>query len=138
MKHDCEYQLNPESGKCDSCSDIADAVASQSLLIEKLRESLEGMVNQFAYEGRPVKGVSSITTGGLSALEDAFDVLGYDDPQPMPHKQCNWAGCTEHGTCGVPSTKGYKRVCGKHSDKMRKGDLSGLAQEALIPQKENS
>lgn len=99
--------------------------------IASLKDALEDMVNQFSYEGRPVKGVSSITAGGLSALEGAFDELGYSDPQPMPHKQCNWAGCTEHSTCGVPSSKGYKHVCGKHSDKMHEGDLSGLAQEAL-------
>jgi hypothetical protein len=87
------------------------------------------MVNQFAYAGRAINGVSTIWTGGLSALEGAFEALGYSDPQPMPHKQCNWMGCVEHSTCGVPSAKGYKWVCGKHYDLMSQGNLSGLAEE---------
>jgi len=39
------------------------------------------MVGQFAYEtGKP----REIATYGLSALEHAFDVLGWDDPYTYP------------------------------------------------------
>jgi hypothetical protein len=57
---------------------------------EKIREALLDMVNQFAYSspskekstGDPFKDAAkdSLSTGGLSALEYAFDVLGLDDP----------------------------------------------------------
>jgi len=43
---------------------------------KKLRDALEDMCHQFGYE----VGQTGITTGGLSALEHAFDVLGWDDP----------------------------------------------------------
>ena len=48
-----------------------------------LHEVLEDMVWQFGYRGvknkRPV-----IHTGGLSALEAAFEVLGWEDPHYLP------------------------------------------------------
>ena len=79
-----------------------------------MREILEDLVNQFAYEGKPVNGVASITPGGSSALQWAFKVLGYLDPHPMPHKQCQATGCTAHATCGTPTPGGYKRLCATH------------------------
>lgn len=81
---------------------------------ESFKEALEDMVNQFAYPGTPVDGIVSITTGGLSALEGAFEALGYSDPQPMPHKQCQHEGCVEHSTCGTSTKDGYKHLCFKH------------------------
>jgi hypothetical protein len=77
----------------------------------RLREALEGMVNQFAYWGG-----EGITTGGLSALEDAFDVLGYSDPQPAPWRGCDEPGCKREGTSGWPSPTGYRHTCHEHSD----------------------
>src|SRR3990172_2555743 len=52
---------------------------------QELRESLEDMCNQFAYT---VRG-PALTTGGLSALELAFSVLGWEDPHPIPDQRCN-------------------------------------------------
>ncbi len=42
---------------------------------DEMRDTIEDMVRQFAF---PVVkyGVPSLTTGGLSALEGAFDTLG--------------------------------------------------------------
>jgi hypothetical protein len=47
----------------------------------RLRECLEGMVWQF---GHPFErdGEHYLGTMGLSNLEDAFEVLGWDDPHP--------------------------------------------------------
>lgn len=81
--------------------------------IEECIEALEGMCQQFAY---PVSigGIPCLTTGGLSALEVAFDVLGWKEPYPTPWHKCDKEGCGEHFTCGTPTKNGYKRFCGKH------------------------
>ncbi len=60
----------------------------------ELREALEGMVYQFAY--RTVKGRSpALCTGGLSALEYAFEALGWrDDPHRVGAEcACEVKGC---------------------------------------------
>ena len=46
---------------------------------DELREALIDMVWQFAYEGTK-NGEGVMHTGGLSALESAFDALGISDP----------------------------------------------------------
>jgi len=38
MRHDCEYYLNPESGKCDCCEDIGDAVAPYEAQLATLQK----------------------------------------------------------------------------------------------------
>lgn len=82
------------------------------------REALEGMVTQFAYWSESAGGYH---TGGLSALEDAFDVLGWDDPHPAPEARCDEPGCMAQATCGWPTRPGgtgpnggYRRTCGPH------------------------
>ncbi len=80
---------------------------------KKYKEALEDMVNQFAYPCS-IGGIAHITTGGLSALELAFEVLDYPDPKPVPEHQCQFKDCSEYATCGIPTKQGYKRVCGKH------------------------
>ena len=45
----------------------------------KYKEALEDMAWQFGYRGTK-DGKEVIHTGGLSALETAFFVLGWDDP----------------------------------------------------------
>jgi hypothetical protein len=83
--------------------------------IDKLRNALIDMVDQFAY---PLDNPPRITTGGLSALEHAFDVLGYSDPLEVPERKCQYENCNRTATCGTPSPKGYKRVCGEHFRKI--------------------
>ena len=53
--------------------------------VERAEGSLADMVNQFAYPCERKDGLF-LSTGGLSALEGAFDVLGYDDPKPCPER----------------------------------------------------
>lgn len=86
---------------------------------QRLREALEGMVCQFAYWASPAGGYG---TGGLSALEEAFDVLGWDDPHPAPEARCDEPGCMERADCGWPTRPGgtglnggYRRTCFEHS-----------------------
>ncbi len=85
------------------------------------REALESMVRQFAYTGTK-DGAPCYYTGGLSALEDAFEVLGWDDPQPCPENKCQREGCPAYADCGQPTANGgYERVCGKHLDMPGRG-----------------
>lgn len=78
--------------------------------LERLEEALDSMVRQFGYSGNGIR-----TTGGLSALEEAFDALGWDDPSPLDKEEmCDEPGCTEPTSCGFPTPNGYRRTCGKH------------------------
>jgi hypothetical protein len=77
---------------------------------ERLRVALKSMVRQFAY----VSDGPKYRTGGLMALEDAFEVLGWSDPKDAPEIKCQAEGCIKEATCGTPTKDGYKRLCGKH------------------------
>jgi hypothetical protein len=93
----------------------------------RLTEALEDMVWQFAYRG--VKGKRRMVgTGGLSALEGAFDALDWNDPHyPADSIGCDWPQCLNWGdACGCPHPGGYKHYCSEHS---REG--SALARAAL-------
>ena len=59
-------------------------------------------------------GALRLWEGGLSTLEWAFRILGWNDPHPVPECECEVLGCHEHANCGTPTKDGYKRVCGKH------------------------
>jgi hypothetical protein len=83
------------------------------------REALEGMVRQFAHWSAGPTG--GYWTGGLSALEDAFEVLGWESPHPAPEMTCDEPGCWEFASCGWPTRPGgtgqnggYRRTCGDH------------------------
>lgn len=78
-----------------------------------LRGTVEDLVRQFAYESS-VDGMPAYSTGGLSALEGAFDVLGWSDPHPAPEMACQHEGCGTWASCGTPTPDGYKRLCYDH------------------------
>lgn len=93
---------------------------------EPTREALEGMVHQFAYWHDTVGGLS---TGGLSALEEAFEVLGWEDPHPVEASRCVWpSGCTKRGSMGTPVAvddpdyggQRYVWTCWDHSPEARR------------------
>ena len=83
------------------------------------RDALESMVRQFAHWSDTAGGY---WTGGLSALEEAFDVLGWSDPMPAPEARCDEPGCMRQISCGTPTpvgtygaaSTGYRRTCGEH------------------------
>lgn len=81
--------------------------------IDQLLQVSENLIRQFAYYSN-----GAFHTSGLSALEDAFDVLGWDDPHPDKEAQCQIKGCKEQATCGAPTKKGCKRMCHKHYEKL--------------------
>lgn len=87
----------------------------------EMREFAEDVACQFGYYGQ-YNGRLHIGHGGLSTLEQAFDILGWENPHPVPEFECEIDGCHEHATCGTPTADGYKRMCGmhyrKHSAKM--------------------
>ena len=78
-------------------------------IVDEYRDALEDMVNQFAYWGN-----GGYVTGGLSALEHAFAVLGWDEPHVVKELWCDEPGCRERITCGTRTTTGYRRTCSKH------------------------
>lgn len=80
---------------------------------EEIKGFAEDVAYQFGYYF-PIKDILYISTGGLSTLERAFRILGWNDPHPVPECECEFPGCHKHATCGTPTKDGYKRVCGKH------------------------
>ena len=85
---------------------------------KELNDALEDMVGQFAYKGI-VKNKLVYHTGGLSALEHAFSVLGWKDPKPCPENECDEKNCHQEASCGTTTKKGYRRVCGEHYRKLQ-------------------
>ncbi len=79
----------------------------------RLRELLEDLVHQFAYE---LDDPPRLSTGGLSVLEHAFETLGWEDPHPIPFRCCDEPGCTKIAHCGWPDPNGgkYRWTCRVH------------------------
>ncbi len=81
---------------------------------DELRDALIDMVEQFAFEGQK-DGLPALWTGGLSALEHAFGVLGWDDPYPALDRKCEIPECNQFASCGRSCKDGiYRRLCGTH------------------------
>lgn len=74
------------------------------------KEVVEGLLHQFAYDATG----PALWTGGLSALEDGFTFMEWDDPYPIPGLACDEPGCIKRRTCGWPSPAGYRHTCGDH------------------------
>jgi len=94
----------------------------ESATCATLLDALEAMVRQFAYWADGKGG--SLWTGGLSALENAFDLLGWDDPHPVPDMACDEPGCSKKGMYGWSTRPGgtgmnggYRRTCYEHKGK---------------------
>ena len=81
--------------------------------VGEMKEFAGDVAYQFGYYCQN-GGRLHITHGGLSTLEWAFDILGWENPHPVSECECEVEGCHEHATCGAPTKDGYKRMCGKH------------------------
>lgn len=86
------------------------------------KDALESMVWQFGYQG--VKdGKPMFATGGLSALEEAFSALGWDDPHFISEEgaTCEVDGCMHPIASGQPWGYLYLSLCSVHSAMKRDG-----------------
>lgn len=83
--------------------------------IERLGSALDSMTRQFAYWSSRAIGYA---TGGLSALEEAFSALGWEDPHPAPEACCEVAGCSGEAT----TVHRGRRLCGDHWRKAELGE----------------
>lgn len=98
----------------------------------KYKESLEDMLGQFAYhvtkDGKPC-----FTTGGLSALEFAFDVMGWDDPHYVDESNtCDVEGCFEWYSAQLHWDGMYCLICSEHAHQIFKNEpRPQLKQRAL-------
>ena len=92
---------------------LKDAPTVDAVEVAGMRDFAEDVVYQFGYYCHN-GGRLHITHGGLSTLEWAFDILGWENPHPVPEFECELDGCHEHATCGTPTDDGYKFVCHKH------------------------
>lgn len=80
---------------------------------EDIRAFAEDVAHQFGYHSQK-NGRLHLTHGGLSTLEWAFEILGWENPHPDPEHECEIEGCHHYASCGTPTKDGYKRVCGTH------------------------
>ena len=101
------------------------------------RDALEAMVWQFGV--RTTRGKQRlIGAGGLSVLEDAFMLLGWDDPHVVAEGGCEIAGCEEWATCAGPYPRaaakphvppdraGFGFLCGAHFREWRDAVTPGV------------
>ena len=100
-------------GLLASATEIEQMPTVDAVEVAEMREFAQDVAYQFGYYCQH-EGRIHITHGGLSTLEWAFDILGWENPHPVPECECEIDGCHEHATCGVSTKDGYKRMCGKH------------------------
>ena len=93
---------------------LCQEVCKRDVQIHDMREAIEGLVYQFGYW----KDGEGFTTGGLSALEEAFAVLGWKEPHAAKDVECDESGCGRQVSCGTPSQDGYRRTCYGHRPKV--------------------
>lgn len=78
---------------------------------EEIEAALDSMTRHFAYS----TDSGQWHTGGLSALEYAFEALGWDDPCDIPEELlCADRLCQRLANCGTPTSDGYRRTCSEH------------------------
>lgn len=87
---------------------------------DDLLEVIEDLCYQFAYDTVTPDGPALIT-GGLSALEGAFEALGWTEPHLIPDDKCDEPGCTKRASCGWPDGISYRRTCSDHMLRMIPG-----------------
>ncbi len=131
-----EYRMNEYREKvCNKCatepecqhSNIEDCMRrDQETDGRTYKEALEDMVWQFAHRG--IKNKRAILyTGGLSALEGAFSVLGWDNPKYFDDDYngvfCDVEGCPGWVVAqgGMWADAGYWCLCSQHCQDARLG-----------------
>lgn len=87
---------------------------------EDIRAFAEDVAHQFGYHSHQ-NGRLYLTHGGLSTLEWAFEILGWENPHPDPENECEIEGCHHYASCGTQTKDGYKWVCGTHLALLQSG-----------------
>lgn len=94
-----------------------EAPYNQGLIADGIKEIIKQLIFQFGYRGVK-KNKPVIHTAGLSALEEAFEVLGWEDPHYLPEQgfTCEVKGCMNEDTVGMHwgNSKLYLRLCSEH------------------------
>lgn len=108
----------------------------QKLTEEDMREFAADVAHQFGYHTQH-NGRLALSHGGLSTLEWAFEILGWENPHPDPENECQYEGCHHYASCGTPTKDGYKRVCGHHFAVIQANDRAeaALAKDNNVPTK---
>ena len=94
-------------------ADIKGMESIDTFKTEEVLEFAENVIRQFSYRTK-MNGHCAFTAGGLSTLEEAFSIVGWDDPKMTPESECQEVGCHEWATGGMPTPDGYKFLCSKH------------------------
>ncbi len=104
--------------------------AKEKEAVRKYKKALESMVWQFAYR----RGGTYLSTAGLSALEEAFEVLGWKDPYFVKDLdvQCDVKGCHEFHSPQITWDGVYVLICDKHfKDYLAQKPLPQLKKSAI-------
>jgi hypothetical protein len=125
-----------EGPTCPTCGSCVNRTVAAPEATEATREALEDMVYQFGHDC--VKGGQpAIGTGGLSALEGAFAVLGWEDPYVIPDPV--WCDapveprCPNRVSCGTPTPDGYKQFCHDHFHLWQAAQRPSVADSSMAP-----
>lgn len=113
-----------DTGLRIAATDIRHQPTVKAVKEDDMRAFAEDVVYQFGYYGQH-KGRLHIIHAGLSALEWAFDILGWENPHPAPEYECEIDGCTERAIYGRLTKDGYKRVCVKHFKELQEEAADG-------------
>lgn len=110
----------------DEAQELAKVKAERDAAMADLRTFAEDVAHQFGYHSQ-YNGRLTLTHGGLSTLEQAFDILGWENPHPDPENECQYEGCHHYASCGTPANGGYLRLCGHHYAVIRNGVEAALS-----------
>ena len=102
--------------------------------VADLHEVIMGLIWQFGYR-TVVKGKPAISSGCLSDMERAFQIVGWDDPHFLTEEEqdgavCEIKGCNNPATCGMSwpgditgkNLGPYLRICSNHAAMERQGE----------------
>ena len=106
--------------------ELAKVKSERDAAMADMRAFAEDVAHQFGYHGQH-NGRLALTHGGLSTLERAFDILGWENPHPDPENECQYEGCHHYASCGTPTKDGYLRVCSHHLAMIRNGVVTALS-----------
>jgi hypothetical protein len=108
-------------------------------MMNKYKDALEDMVQQFAYRGVSKNNKPMLYTGGMSALEGAFEALGWDDQKEFEDGNgiCDVEGCMDWTVAqgSMWAETGYWCLCRKHAQASKTEPQPKMKQRAIDREK---